>query len=305
LQALELIRAQKPFAPFPDARVVPGSPMQSNLRAAGAITVPLWRLLSPAKSGPVVSSPSRTITSVAVAYRTVSNTVTWLPCGHTRIARRRLLEPSANIFQFWINGQTDQHAARLQREERIDAGVLLDRSFQAGKEGVVESVNIREKSVQSLQSHGFAAQIAPHKMHCDDPIHRLSGCSKGRVRLCHRPHAPEYRTCASGKNEPHQGAQGSLCIGVLACFVLRRHHMHINPVYRRQCGKPLHNRHQIRGRWTMRARGVGKRAMWTFVYLEARPRGQVTARDGAVQLHIEAVAGPGFNAKKIDDCLDQ
>jgi hypothetical protein len=55
----------------------------------------------------------------------------------------------------------------------------------------------------------------------------------------------------------------------------------------------------------MRARGIGQRAMRTFIHLEARPLGQITARNGAFEFYVEAVLDPGLEPEKIDDFLVQ
>ena len=45
--------------------------------------------------------------------------------------------------------------------------------------------------------------------------------------------------------------------------------------------------------------------MRAFVRLEERPRGQVTARRGTVEFHLEAVLDPGLEPEKIGDFLVQ
>src|SRR5487761_2048791 len=141
--------------------------------------------------------------SVQLCSSTASSPTSVLRHNLTRIARWRLLKPGADVFHLRFNGHTGQHAVRVQGEERVDAGVALHRTIQAGEEGAVEPVDIGEEFIQPVQSRGFAKQETTHKVHRDDAIHYFRSGSEGHMHMRQRPHAPEYRTCAGCKYQSH------------------------------------------------------------------------------------------------------
>src|SRR5487761_2400642 len=175
--------------------------------------------------------------SVQLCSSTASSPTSVLRHNLTRIARWRLSKPGADVFHLRFNGHTGQNAVRVQGEECIDAGVALHRTIQAGEEGAVDSVDVGEKSIQAVQARGFAAQESAHKMHRNDAIHYFRSGGEGHMHVRQRPHAPEYWTFARCKDQSHQGTQGGLGVRSLVCFVLRSLNVHINPVYRNECGK--------------------------------------------------------------------
>ena len=82
-------------------------------------------------------------------------------------------EPDADFIQLVVKRKARHHAARVQLNQRVDAGIVLNRAFQALGEGLVKFAEFLEQRHELGQIRRDAAEITAQQVRAGQAKHHF------------------------------------------------------------------------------------------------------------------------------------